>query len=75
MDYDQDKIDEAVLALLGAFEFQGGRVWKRFDFETMDRLHERGMISEPKGRAESVYLTEAGIERAKALAARYFAKS
>ena len=75
MDYDEDKIDEVILALLGVFEFQGGRVWKRFDFDAMDRLHASGMISEPKGRAESVYLTDAGLERARAVAARYFGKT
>ncbi len=62
MDYDDDKIDEVVLALLGVFEFEGGRVWKRFDFDAMDRLHAGGMISEPKGRAESVLLTQAGLD-------------
>jgi hypothetical protein len=74
MDYDKDKIDEAILALLGALEFDNGRVWKRLNFGAMDRLHERGLISEPKGRAESVYLTEAGMRQAKALASKYFAK-
>jgi hypothetical protein len=74
MDYDDDKIDEIILALLGVFEFEGGRAWKRFDFDAMDRLHASGMISQPKGRAESVRLTEAGLERARALAVRYFAK-
>lgn len=74
MEYDRDKIDEAILALLGALEFDNGRVWKRLSFGSMDRLHERGLISDPKGRTESVYLTEAGMRQAKALASKYFAK-
>ncbi len=74
MDYDQDKIDEVILALLAALEFDGGRVWKRLDFDAMDRLHAGGFISEPKGRAESVYLTGEGMRQGKALAARYFGK-
>lgn len=74
MHYDQDKIDEAILALLGALEFEGGRAWKRLDFDAMDRLHASGMISQPRGRAESVYLTQAGMQQAKALAAKYFGK-
>ena len=74
MDYDKDKIDEAILALLGALEFDNGRVWKRLNFGAMDRLHENGFISDPKGKAESVYLTETGMRQAKALASRYFAK-
>jgi hypothetical protein len=71
MSYSEDKIDELVLALLGAFEFENGRVWKRYDFEVMDRLHARGLISEPRGRQESVYLTEEGLKQAKALAAKH----
>jgi Domain of unknown function (DUF6429) len=72
MDYDSAKIEEAVLALLGAFEFENGRVWKRYDFHVMDGLHTAGYISDPHGRQESVYLTEEGLARAKALAARMF---
>jgi len=74
MDYDEDKIDEAVLALLGALEFENGRVWKRLDFDAMDRLHERGLITQPRGRTESVHLTEAGMQQAKELASKYFAR-
>ncbi len=70
--YDEDKIEEAVLALLGALEFENGRVWKRFDFAIMDTLHEKGLISNPRGRAESMVLTEEGTRRAKALAERLF---
>ena len=55
--YDNQKIEDAVLALLGAFEFENGRVWKRFDFEVMLALAEKGLISDPRGRAESVHLT------------------
>lgn len=70
--YDTPKIEDAVLALLGAFEFDNGRVWKRYDFDVMDALHAKGLITDPKGRAESVYLTEIGLQRAKELADRAF---
>ena len=73
MEYDEAKLQEAVLALLGAFEFQNGRAWKRYDFAVMDALHEQGWITDPHGRTESVYLTEEGQSKAKALAARFFA--
>ncbi len=72
MEYDKAKIEEVLLALLGAFEFENGRVWKRFDFATMDALHARGLITEPHGRQESIYLTDAGMRLAKDLAAKYF---
>jgi len=72
MTYDMVKVEEALLALLGVFEFENGHVWKRYDFSTMDRLHEKGLITEPHGRQESVYLTDEGMRRAKELAAKCF---
>jgi hypothetical protein len=38
----------------------------------MDRLFEQGYITNPKGKTESVYLTEEGMRFAKELAARHF---
>lgn len=70
--YDPDKLEEAVLALLGVFEMGQGRVWKRYDFGVMEALHAKGLISDPHGRAESVYLSAEGLLRAKALAAKLF---
>jgi hypothetical protein len=72
MKYDMGKVEEALLALLGAFEFENGRVWKRYDFAIMDGLHEKGLITQPHGRQESVYLTDEGLRRAKELAAKHF---
>ena len=72
MKYDMVKVEEALLALLGVFEFENGRVWKRYDFGMMDTLHEKGLITEPRGRQESVFLTEEGLRRAEELAARHF---
>ena len=74
MTYDESKIDEVVLALLGAFEFENGRIWKRIDFAVMDRLHEKGYISNPRGKQESAHLTEEGRALAKGLAAQYFSE-
>lgn len=72
MEYDPTKVEEAVLALLGVFEFEQGRVWKRYDFEVMDALYEKGYITPPRGRSESVHLTELGLQNAKRLARRHF---
>lgn len=47
--YDNRKIEDAVLALLGVFEFENGRVWKRFDFDVMLALAEKGLIQTPGG--------------------------
>ena len=72
MKYDMVKVEEALLALLGVFQFENARVWKRYDFATMDGLHEKGLITEPHGKQESVYLTDEGLRRAKELAAKHF---
>ena len=36
------------------------RAWKSYDFETLDKLEEDGLISQSK-TAKSVYLTEKGL--------------
>lgn len=72
MNYDQKRIEDAVLALLAAFSFEGGRAWKGFDFDIMDRLHEAGFIHPPAGKAKSVALTPQGLERGHELASRLF---
>lgn len=75
MEFDRDKVDEVTLALLWLPHFKDGgnvRAWKGHDFETMDRLHERDYISDPKGRTKSVALTEEGEKRSKELFVKYF---
>jgi uncharacterized protein DUF6429 len=72
MEYDTAKLEETVLALLGVFEFEDGRAWKRYDFAIMESLHKKGYITDPHGNRESVYLTEAGMSAAKSLAKLHF---
>ena len=75
---DQDRIDEAVLALLYLGIYQrhrtipGARTWKSFDWEVLDRLHIRGLISDPATKAKSVMLTEDGLRDAEAAFRRLF---
>ena len=71
----EQKINDAVLALLGVFAFDQGRSWKGYDFDVMNQLHEQGFISDPKGHHKSVYLTALGQQRARELAEQMFAKS
>ncbi|MGH6802814.1 MAG: DUF6429 family protein [Methyloceanibacter sp.] len=75
MSYDQAKIDEAVLGLLGVFaQTEHGEYWswKTFDFEVTGRLFERGLIQDPRGAAKSIRFTPEGIEAARAAAERLF---
>jgi hypothetical protein len=61
MIHDTDKIDKAVLALLQLGLHDGNRTWKTFDWDAMNRLYEKGLISNPVGRMKSVELTEQGM--------------
>jgi hypothetical protein len=72
---DNDKIDDAVLALLRLGLHDGCRAWKGFDWDAMDRLHEKGYISEPRGKAKSVVFTEEGQQRAEWLLGELFGKA
>ncbi|SIQ33338.1 hypothetical protein SAMN05878276_4022 [Aquipseudomonas alcaligenes] len=72
MKYDDQKISEVVLALLGVFEFENGMVWKRIDFGVMNDLFDKGYITNPRSRSESVYLTDEGLQLAKELAKKHF---
>jgi hypothetical protein len=64
---DQDKIDQAVLALLSLGRHESDRTWKAFDWEVMGRLHQKGYISDPVGMAKSVQFTEAGARESERL--------
>ncbi len=72
MEYDEKLIEDAVLALLATFSFDNGNAWKGFDFQIMNRLHDQGFISNPVGKAKSIWLTEEGLERGQAIADRMF---
>jgi hypothetical protein len=79
MDYDTDKIDEYTLAPLylvahGRHEGFGARAWKSLDWDTMGRLHEKGYLSNPVGKAKSVGMTEEGFRKARELFERHFVK-
>ena len=74
-DYDKEKVDEVTLALLYLNSFEDKfavRTWKGFDWHTMDRLYEKGFISNPKSKAKSVVLTAEGQALAEALFEKHF---
>ena len=75
MEYDKDKLDECVLALLylNFFGHQGAtRAWKSFNWDAMERLYEKGIISDRKSQAKSVIMTEEGQKAAEELFPKYF---
>jgi hypothetical protein len=73
MDYDKDKVDEMVLALLFLTLHDDGRAWKGHDWDALARLHAKGMIQNPIGKAKSVALTEQGVKRCEELFRSHFA--
>ena len=77
MDYDHDKVDEMTLALMWLVMHErqkgnGARAWKSFDWDTMDRLHAKGLITDPKKKAKSVGVYEEAAAKAEAAFGKYF---
>jgi hypothetical protein len=71
MEYDRDKVDEMVLALLWLTPAGPRRAWKH-DWDAMERLHAKGYISDPTSRAKSVVFSEEGERRARELFELHF---
>jgi hypothetical protein len=46
--------------------------WKGFDWDAMNRLYEKGLISDPVGKAKSVVFTEEGLHRSGELFRKMF---
>ena len=76
---DADKIDEAVLALLYLTCFNDGtrsqpiwRAWKGHDWDALDRLHQKGYISNPASKAKSVVFSDEGRREAERLFKKLF---
>jgi hypothetical protein len=79
MEPNLDRIDDVVLALLhltsfteGKGEFAYTRAWKGHDWDALRRLHEKGLIGDPIGKAKSVVLTKEGNEQARRLFEKLF---
>ena len=78
MEYDQDKVDEITLALLWLTSFRnpsGLRAWKGQDWDTMERLHAKGYISDPKTKAKSVVLSEDARKLSQELFVKHFGRT
>jgi len=75
MEYDKDKVDEMVLALLHLTIFEersGLRAWKGHDWDVLERLYQKGYILDPKSKSKSVVVTEEGAKRSRKLFESYF---
>jgi hypothetical protein len=77
MKYNKDKVDDATLALLYLNiwnEKFASRSWKGFDWDTLERLHQKGFIYDPKGKAKSLMFTPEGRKMAEELFHKLFDK-
>jgi uncharacterized protein DUF6429 len=74
VEIDADKVDEAVLALLHLTLHDGDRAWKGLDWNALNRLYEKGLISNPVSKAKSVVLTKQGLAESERLFKKLFSK-
>jgi predicted GNAT superfamily acetyltransferase len=75
MPIDQKKIDEAVLALLYLnVHAAGSRAWKVFDWDALNRLHEKGFVTDHNGRAKALIMTEQGLNESERLFRKLFVR-
>jgi hypothetical protein len=74
IEFDNDKIDDAALALLLLGFHAQARVWKGHDWNALDRLFQKGYITDPERKAKSVMLTDLGLAQAKRLFKKLFAR-
>ncbi|GJG89773.1 hypothetical protein tb265_49540 [Gemmatimonadetes bacterium T265] len=72
MGYNVKRPQELALALtyLGVHDGQG--TWKGSNWGVMEGLWNAGLISDPKGRAKSVWLTDDGLAPSEAMFREYF---
>lgn len=56
-------------------EKEGVRAWKGLTWEITDRMFEKGWISDPKGKAKSVLLTDEGGRLSEELFQKHFSLS
>jgi len=75
MEYSQDKVDDMVLALLlltSSTNEYGTRAWKGLDVKVLDRLYQKGYISDPREKGPTMQLSEQGAARSRELFMAYF---
>jgi hypothetical protein len=75
MNYDTEKIDEVVLALMYLTSFsenENHRSWKGQDWETLDRLYEKGFIANPKSKSKSIAFSDDGFKKSESLFKKHF---
>lgn len=77
MEYDQNKVDEIILALLhltSSTDQFGTRAWKAFDWQSMDRLFKKGYISDPNEKGATLTFSKEGADLSRQMFEKYCSK-
>ncbi len=76
VDYDEEKLDQAALALLyltlHPHDHETMRVSKQLDRDILFRLHKKGYLKDPRDKSKSVVVTEDGIATSRRLLGTLF---
>ena len=59
---------------IGDGELTGKWAWKGMDWDLLNHLHEKGWISDPKGKQKSVVFTKEGASRCEDLFRKMFTR-
>jgi hypothetical protein len=71
MAFNRERAGDLVLALMQLTLHDENRAWKSYDWDVMNDLCERGLISDPRSKAKSVVLTADGLERSREMYSKY----
>jgi len=75
MEFDDEKIEEAALALLALTLHDEYRAWKGLDWDVLNGLYEKDLIANPRNKAKSVVFTLEGRATAIEACERLFKKN
>ena len=71
MAFNRERAGDLVLALMQLTLHEERRAWKSFDWDVMNDLFERGLITDPRRKAKSVLLTDEGLARSREMYVKY----
>jgi hypothetical protein len=75
MEYDKNKVDEMVLALLfltSSADQYSTKAWKGLPLETLGRLYEKGYISDPNSKSPTMTLSPEAARLSRDLFEEFF---
>lgn len=74
MDSDEDKIDEAALALFYLILHKQRQAWKPLDWDLINRLYEKGLTHDPISKTKSAVLLDESQKKTEELLKVVFCK-